>query len=1182
MNNSESIKQLTKLVLSLSNGKVEEVGPMCGPLALGQEDAEELEELRQAVFTLIEKHLQAKEFISDLSAGNLDVEAPQGNLLVGPFKGLQANLRHMVWQTQQIARGDYSQQIDFLGDFSDSFNSLVHALVEKKKVEEALRMNEERFRSFVENANDVIYSIAVDGTFIYVSPRWTDVIGHDVQEIMGQSFKCFVHPDDLQRCAELIAQIYKTGEKLSGVEYRVKHKDGTWRWHVSNASPIFDARGRVTSFLGIGRDITARKQIEDALKKSEQQYRNIFDNSIEGIFQSTLTGRLQIINPAFAHMFGYESPEQMISQVTNVAEQLYIRPKDRTFFVELLRDKEMLRDFEVQFKRKDGSPFWVSINSRIVANNDGLPPYLEGTFVDITKRKLAEDQIKLDEARLESLLRINQHPADTIQELLDFALDEVISLTESKIGYIYFYDELKQEFKLNTWSKQVMQQCSVAGPQTVYSLEKTGIWGETVRQGRPVLVNDFEAVNPLKKGIPEGHAPLHKFLTIPVFSLGHIVAVVGVANKQDDYNELDIRQLNLMMDSVWKIVQRKKTEEAITISEASLKRAELASRSGNWELHLDSQTVYASEGAMIIYGINENRIDYSLIKAIPLPEYRPLLNEAMDRLLNENIPYDIEFKIRVFGATEIKDVHSMAFYDKEKKVIFGIIQDITQRKQSEEALKESEAKFRTLFTHMTEGLAFHEIIFDETNKAIDYRILDINPSFEKQVGIKAENAIGKLASEIYGAHSAPYLDIYSQVAQTGNHQFFQAFFSPLDKYFEISVFSPNPGSFATVFTNITERKKAELALQKSQSLLSNALKMAHLGPWEYDVESDLFTFNDSFYAIFHTTAEEVGGYNMSSAEYARRFIYPDDIALISSDAMKVSDTIGPSSQFNHRILYADGEVGYITVRSFILKDEQGKIVKTYGINQDITERIKSEENLKKSEAELREINAAKDKFFSIIAHDLKNPLNSIVGFSDLLAEQVLEKNYEGIEEFASIIQNSSKGVMDLLMNLLEWSRSQTGRLQYNPEFVDLNVLINQIVELSADAALQKSIILNRKLPRNAPVIADKAMISTVLRNLISNAIKFTNPGGEITVSVEQNQTESFVSVADNGVGIKKSMIGNLFKIEESYSTAGTQNEKGSGLGLILCKEFIEKHNGKIEVESEPGKGSKFTFSIPKV
>lgn len=1182
MNNSESIKQLTKLVLSLSNGKVEEVEPMCGRLAVVQENAEELEELRQAVFTLIEKHLQAKEFISDLSEGNLEVEAPQGNLLVDPFKGLQANLRYMVWQTQQIAHGDYSQRIDFLGDFSDSFNSLVNALAEKKKVEEALRVNEERFRSFVENANDVIYSIATDGTFIYVSPKWTDVIGHDVQDVIGQPFMRFVHPDDVQRCAELIAQIYKTGEKLSGVEYRVKHKDGTWRWHVSNASAIFDAQGRVTSFLGIGRDITARKQIEDALKKSEQQYRNIFDNSIEGIFQSTLAGRLQIINPAFAHMFGYDSPEEMISQVTNVAEQLYVRSKDRIRFVELLRAKKMLRDFEVQFKRKDGSPFWVSINSRIVLNSDGLPPYLEGTFVDITKRKLAEDQIKLDEARLESLLRINQHPADTIQELLDFALDEVISLTESKIGYIYFYDELKQEFKLNTWSKQVMQQCSVAEPQTVYSLDKTGIWGETVRQGKPVLVNDFEAVNTLKKGIPEGHAPLYKFLTIPVFSLGHIVAVVGVANKQDDYNDLDIRQLNLMMDSVWKIVQRKKNEEAIAMSEASLKRAELASRSGNWEFHLDSQTVYASEGAMIIYGIDKNRIDYSLIKAIPLPEYRTLLNEAMDRLLNENIPYDIEFKIRVFGTAEIKDVHSMAFYDKEKNVIFGIIQDITQRKQSEEALKESEAKFRTLFTHMSEGFAFHEIIFDETNKAIDYRIIDINPSFEKQVGIKAENAIGKLASELYGVHSAPYLDIYSQVAQTGNHHFFQAYFSPLDKYFEISVFSPNPGSFATVFSNITERKKAELALQKSQSLLSNALKMAHLGPWEYDVESDLFTFNDSFYAIFRTTADEVGGYTMSSAEYARRFVYPDDMILVSSDAMEIADAIGPSSQFNHRILYADGEVGYITVRSFTLKDERGKIVKTYGINQDITERIKIEENLKKSEAELREINAAKDKFFSIIAHDLKNPLNSIVGFSDLLAEQVLEKNYEGIEEFASIIQNSSKGVMDLLMNLLEWSRSQTGRLQYNPEFIDLNVLINQIIELSADAALQKSITLNRKLPRNAPVIADKAMISTVLRNLISNAIKFTNPGGQIIVSVEQNQTESFVSVADNGVGIKKSMIGNLFKIEESYSTAGTQNEKGSGLGLILCKEFIEKHNGKIEVESEPGKGSKFTFSIPKV
>ena len=230
--------------------------------------------------------------------------------------------------------------------------------------------------------------------------------------------------------------------------------------------------------------------------------------------------------------------------------------------------------------------------------------------------------------------------------------------------------------------------------------------------------------------------------------------------------------------------------------------------------------------------------------------------------------------------------------------------------------------------------------------------------------------------------------------------------------------------------------------------------------------------------------------------------------------------------------------------------------------------------------ELHELNATKDKFFSIISHDLKSPFTSIAGFSDILVEQVREKNYEKIEIYATIIQDSSQRVMDLLMNLLEWSRSQTGQMQYQPESVELVGLINQVCELMNDSARQKSITLSLQTPRNVPVIADTSMILCVLRNLISNAIKFTQAGGTVTISLVQKQKEVMVSVSDNGVGIRKELIDKLFRIDQSYSTPGTRNEKGSGLGLILCKDFVEKNGGKIWVESQSGKGSIFSFTIP--
>jgi len=243
---------------------------------------------------------------------------------------------------------------------------------------------------------------------------------------------------------------------------------------------------------------------------------------------------------------------------------------------------------------------------------------------------------------------------------------------------------------------------------------------------------------------------------------------------------------------------------------------------------------------------------------------------------------------------------------------------------------------------------------------------------------------------------------------------------------------------------------------------------------------------------------------------------------------------------------------------------------------------KAQISLRQSEALLRELNATKDKFFTIIAHDLKNPFSAIVGFSNILAEQISKKNYEGIEEYAEIIKNSAERAMSLLSNLLQWSRSQTGRMEYTPESFDIVTLVNEITELSNDSARQKSITITCELPQHATVFADKAMMSAILRNLVSNAIKFTNPGGKIKISVLQKRDELMVSVCDNGIGIRKDDINKLFRIDENYTTKGTQKETGTGLGLIICKEFIQKHGGKIRVESEPDKGSTFYFTIPKI
>jgi signal transduction histidine kinase len=233
-------------------------------------------------------------------------------------------------------------------------------------------------------------------------------------------------------------------------------------------------------------------------------------------------------------------------------------------------------------------------------------------------------------------------------------------------------------------------------------------------------------------------------------------------------------------------------------------------------------------------------------------------------------------------------------------------------------------------------------------------------------------------------------------------------------------------------------------------------------------------------------------------------------------------------------------------------------------------------------SELNDLNASKDKFFSIIAHDLKNPFNTIIGFSNMLNEELSDDQTPKAREYARMINVSAVQTLKLLENLLEWANSQSGKLIYSPEHLNVYDLVKDEVLILKEMAEGKGIELTYVIPSQLTVLADKNMIRTVLRNLISNALKYTHRNGRVEVKafVIYNMVE--IAVRDNGIGMSKTAMDQLFKIDASVSTRGTENEKGTGLGLFLCKEFVEKHGGKIRAESKLGKGSVFIVSLPSV
>lgn len=503
-----------------------------------------------------------------------------------------------------------------------------------------------------------------------------------------------------------------------------------------------------------------------------------------------------------------------------------------------------------------------------------------------------------------------------------------------------------------------------------------------------------------------------------------------------------------------------------------------------------------------------------------------------------------------------------------------VMKDITSRKQMEGQLILSEQKFRTSFDQSPVGSVI---------VGLDKHFISCNSAFCNFLGYTENELIGKTISDVtypedseIGMKEIKQLVAREISSSTNQKRYLRKDGKIVWGEITISLIrdeNNSPMFFLPIIQDITQQKHAADELHKKDALLNITGQTAKVGGWEFDTETMKQTWTDEVFKIheLETTFDPNVGNGIN-------FYAPESRPVIENAvdrAIQFGEPFDLKLKFitnkgNHRWVHSIGKAYQVN----------GKTKRVVGSIQDITDHQQAEETIKLQNEELIKMNASKDKFFSIIAHDLKTPFNSILGFSEHLIDQINEKNYEQIAEFAGIIRQSSIRVMDLLMNLIEWAQAQSGRIEFKPEYFEINTIISEVILLMKGNADQKAIIITNKLSSGIQVYADKAMLSTVLRNLISNAIKFTKPEGRITILAEEKQNEITVSISDNGVGLSKERIDKLFEITEKYSTSGTQNEKGTGLGLILCKEFIEKNNGKIWVESEVGIGTTFYFSIP--
>ncbi|OQY05036.1 MAG: hypothetical protein B6I20_01945 [Bacteroidetes bacterium 4572_117] len=853
----------------------------------------------------------------------------------------------------------------------------------------ALKESEANIRSFMENAKGFgVYSVEIAknepyGTrTIFASPSIKEILGIDNPEDNASWFANIL-PCDVERVTNAYNISRKTGFIFSEM-FQINHqKKKELRWIHAISSPVIASDGTFKQFNGLIVDITERKNAEQALKESEEKYRGVIENMIDGFYKTDVSGNAMFISPSVTKILGYSEDEVLGKPIAS----FYAHPVERGLFLEKIKEKGKVENYQAEFIRKGKSNIIIETNAQIIYKN-GKYDGVEGVFRDVTERIQEENKLIELEKRFHTVLT-------KIQPIVFmFDKDGKIQLSEGKmlasLGLKPGQLVGKNAFELYKESKEIIEAFN------------------SVLNG-----NEYNGFIEIDKII------FDSFYS-PKYDLkGNVNGVIGIATD---------------------ITKQKHAEQALKESEKRYKAIFKHSYSIMILIEPDSgQIVDANKAASDFYGYSIDEITQMNINQINTLSTEEVLQEMRQAKNEKRNKFFFKHKL---ANKQIRDVevYSGKIQFTEKEYLYSIIYDITDRKKAEQDLLIERDNLKNIFNAMEDGIYI-------VNQQLDIQY--VNPTLIREFG----SYQGKKCHEYF--HNKNETCDWCKIKE--------------------------------VLAGKTVR-------------------------WEWYSEK-----NKKTYDLI-------------------------DTPLVNSDG-----TISKLEMF-----------------------------------RDITDRKHAEQEIQKQNKQLKELNSTKDKFFSIISHDLKSPFNAILGFSKILLRKHKEYDDEKREEVINLVNKSAKNAFKLLENLLTWSLSQSGKMAFMPEKLHLKILLHEaIFELQA-VADKKGIQVFEKVSDDELIYADNNLITTILRNLISNAIKFTNKNGIVVIASEKQKGDDFVkiSVTDTGVGIPKDTIDGLFGIDKNTSTEGTENETGTGLGLILCKEFTEKHGGEIWVESEIGKGSSFYFTIP--
>lgn len=1020
------------------------------------------------------------------------------------------------------------------------FVAVFNVVTKRKATEVALKESEIKFRSLFENAILGIYRTTPDGNIIDCNPALLKMLGFkDFEELSKRNLERSGFEPGYSR-SEFKGKIETEGE-IIGLESKWIKKDGETIYVRENAKAIKDENGKFLFYEGTVEDITKQKQVEFDLINSEKKYRRLHESMMDGFALVDMKGNIVEFNESYRQMLGYSSDELKKLTYPDITPLKWHELENKIVGQVLKYGYSDV--YEKEYRKKDGTVFPIELRTFLLKNESGENEGMWGIVRDITERKKAEETVRLSEEKFSKAFHSSPYAS-----ILTLPSDgKIIDINNGFFNITGYQDS------------------DVSG-KTTFDID---IWINY--EDRKYVVNELTKGNKIygkefafrKKSGEERIA----FFSAELISLNNQVVMLSSFS--------DITELKKAEENIRSIVQR----YHLILSKQYY---------GTLVVNEKNAVEFVNEKFCELFSLKEAPADLiglaaeeALSKILPSyanPEYVfKLIKSVVDKGLPD---FDNEIEMKD-GRTLLVDHNPIIINGKYSGRIWQH-RDITDRKKIELALLESEIKFRTLFESMNEGVALHELVYDKNGLPVDYRIIDVNPAYEENTGISIENAKNHLASEFYNIEIPPYLEIYSNVADTGTPYFFETYFPPLNKHFEISVFSPKKHLFATVFTDITQRKQSEEAIRESERKLREAQKMAHLGYWLWDVKTGSVEWSDEVYKIFHLDPKE---FTPDIDSIMNLSPWPEENKRDKELINKSVESHEPGS-YEQKFLRPDKSIGYYSSTFQGNYNEKGELVSIVGAVMDITERKIAEEKIQKLNeeleqrviertAQLQNLNRELESFSYSVSHDLRAPLRSIDGFSLAIYEDYYKNLDEKGKEYLERIRNATTRMDALIDSMLKLSRVTRFELKYNK--VNLSSIAKEIMD---NLIIQnKGRITEISIQENIIAEGDAYLLKILLDNLFANAWKFTN-GKEKTIiefGTIINDLNTIYFVKDNGAGFDMKYYDKLFG---AFQRLHSQRDfPGTGVGLATAQRIVHRHNGKIWAESKIMSGTTFYFTL---